>query len=134
VNGTSDQTGPSKVVVFAEKEEMADTCYSSKLFELQGNSLDILATCDFQSWHSPFFASSGSQVKAVSPAVWTILEVSDSEYSVRIILTIDSLQSSFLTHDILCPQNIWTSDCLQFSFDTDIMCSVKSFPRVESAL
>jgi len=81
-----------------------------------------------------FFASSGSQVKAVSPAVWTILEVSDSEYSVRIILTIDSLQSSFLTHDILCPQNIWTSDCLQFSFDTDIMCSVKSFPRVESAL
>jgi len=43
--------------------------------------LDILATCDFQSWHSPFFASSGSQVKAVSPAVWTILEVSDSEYS-----------------------------------------------------
>ena len=25
---TSDQTGPSKVVVFAEKEEMADTIWS----------------------------------------------------------------------------------------------------------
>lgn len=28
MNGTSDQTGPSKVVVFAEKEEMADTIWS----------------------------------------------------------------------------------------------------------
>jgi len=46
VKRTCDQTGPSKVVVFAEEEEMADMIWrlldhSSELFELQSNSLDI---------------------------------------------------------------------------------------------
>lgn len=85
---TSDQTGPSKVVVFAEKEEMADTIWSLLDHAIHQSSLSYKATpwtfwphVIFKIGIPLFFASSGSQVKAVSPADWTILEVSDSEYS-----------------------------------------------------
>lgn len=41
---TSDQTGPSKVVVFAEKEEIADTIWSLLDHAIHQSSLSYKAT------------------------------------------------------------------------------------------
>ena len=129
VKRTSDQTGPSKVVVFAEEEIRS---------LLDHGIHQSYKTTPWTFWLHVIFKI-GIPLSCLQGLTSEGCESSGLDYIgsilIQNILTpIDSLQSSFLTQSILCPQNIWTSDCLQFSFDTDIMCSVKSFPRVESAL